>query len=260
MKDRAIATIVIGEEARQNAKYSVPLMGNYAKRTSSALIVIEKSVMSDITNEPFYEKYQVGNILNDYKRVLFLDSDILVLPHSPNVFEMVPEECFAAVSVESVYPKVEHEKNSISGILGEISWTVPYFNAGAMLFSQSNKSLYQDTGHFLKQWICGKNKNNIKALHDQTLINYCANYFQIKFFDLGKSFNYTRIWGSFHHRLLHYFIHYAGLNSNRSWQMMRDYNISNSKIKYSILCKYPSLLYLYDRLHFQNIKRNLFKI
>ena len=113
-----------------------------------------------------------------------------------------------------------------------------------MLFSQAHKCLYQETNYFLTKWVDGKIKNNIDAINDQTLINYCANYFRVKFFDLGKSFNYTRVWGKFHRRFLHYFIHYSVIHSNRSWPMERDYNIINKSFT-----NYTALIYFYDRIY-----------
>lgn len=257
MKSRALATLVVGDEAEKMAKWSLPLMKKYADQVDAELIILKKTAKNEVFKKPNYEKYQIGALLEDFKRVLFLDADILVLPCSPDVFKMVPEEKIGAVSVESVYPKVAHEKNSISTVLGEIPWTEPYFNTGVMLLSEPHKCLYQDTEDFLKQWVNGKIQKNISALNDQPLVNYSVNFFKFELHDLGRSFNFTRAWGNFHHRFKHYFIHYAGLKGNRDWQMRCDYIAFNSIVIRSLFSACPALLFIKERANMRYISERL---
>jgi hypothetical protein len=40
------------------------------------------------------EKYQIGGLLNDYDRILYLDADLVIDPAAPNIFARIPETHF----------------------------------------------------------------------------------------------------------------------------------------------------------------------
>lgn len=247
MKDRLIATLCIGDEAESLRQSAVPLMEAYAKRCNADFKVLGET--NGISNaEAYYEKFQIRDLLDQYKRVLYIDLDVLVNPVSPDLFELVPQDAFGATSVEAVLGKVPEEKKIIQECFGEVQWTADYFNAGVMLFGQSTKPMLDFSIENREQWIEFKRITGAKTFNDQTLLNYSLNLRGPTFFDLGRSYNYTRAWKQFDKRFSQNFIHYAGLTGNRDWQMNRDYKIFLSKCFFWMFRNSSAATRLFDRL------------
>jgi len=97
MIKNAIITISIGKENNKILSLSQPFFEMYAKNCNVDFIIINKASINAHNNHPHYEKFQLLDYLNDYDRILFLDSDIIVQEHTPNLFEIVPETHIGAV-------------------------------------------------------------------------------------------------------------------------------------------------------------------
>lgn len=248
MKDRLITTLCIGEEAESLRKSAIPLMETYAERCNADFIVLG-AVASISNSESYYEKFQIRELLDRYQRVLYIDLDVLVNPSSPDLFELVPQRAFGSTSVETVFRNTPEEKRVVQQCFGNVEWTLPYINTGVMLFGQSAKPMLDFCIENKEKWIEFLHETNIKAFHDQTLLNYALNFNGPDFFDLGQSFNFTRAWKKFQKRFSQNFIHYAGLTGNRDWQMYRDYQIFCSKYRLWLFRNSPALTWLFDRLN-----------
>jgi lipopolysaccharide biosynthesis glycosyltransferase len=102
-KDRKNLVITICIEDNKSAnvndfykicgQYTIPLMKQYAESIKADFIIITESDCKYFT----CNKYKIKNYLEKYDRVLYLDSDIIVKPNSPNIFDEVPEEMFGAL-------------------------------------------------------------------------------------------------------------------------------------------------------------------
>ncbi len=94
MEKRAIVTLCIGDNAEKFGKYSHQAMKLYATRINADFIKLDEPKINFKSAKKFnpilFEKYQVHDILAIYDRVLFLDTDILVTPHAPDIFNIVP--------------------------------------------------------------------------------------------------------------------------------------------------------------------------
>ena len=137
-----ITTVSVGQEADLIGKSSLPLIRSYAQKCKADFKILRTSNIAKV-GPPFYEKLQIKNLLDDFDRVLYIDLDILISPLSPNIFGVVPEDVFAATSVESVLHSAKREKKIITDCLGPIEWKSPYFNSGVMLFGQSSKPMLE---------------------------------------------------------------------------------------------------------------------
>ena len=89
-----LATICIGLETFRNwKKYSFPSWKLYCKTNDIGLIVFDKNLISeDHPNykKPTWQKLLIGNKLKEnfktVKNICYLDSDIIINPFSPNIF------------------------------------------------------------------------------------------------------------------------------------------------------------------------------
>jgi len=60
-------------------------MRAYAKNTDADFFVIDEQRLN--VSPIHYEKYQLANFLDGYERVLFVDTDVVVHPNSPDLFD-----------------------------------------------------------------------------------------------------------------------------------------------------------------------------
>lgn len=107
MKERLILTICVNSNDSNNkgnvyekyAKYTLPLIEDYSKKVNSDFIVLNKPDCKYHT----CNKYQIGNFLNEYKRVLYLDADIVIKPNSPDIFSKNPLVGFCVFETERLW-------------------------------------------------------------------------------------------------------------------------------------------------------------
>ena len=86
----AIITICIGEKYEQLALLTHPTIQAYADKIGAEFIVIKDRIYP--AEVPVgYEKLRLGKYLETYDRIIFLDTDLIVRPDTPNLFDFVPE-------------------------------------------------------------------------------------------------------------------------------------------------------------------------
>ncbi len=253
MSRKAIVTIAIGEHGEEMAKITHPLMRAYAEYTGAEFIVIDKPFFLDRFGKHTYEKLNCYKLLEEYERIIFLDSDILISLGSPDLFEIVPESVFGA-SNEYFYPMRERDISLTQIELGPIEWEHPYFNAGMMVFSKAHKELFNPEDPDLQHWVFSDFRNNhVNLLNDQPYFNYKLNKIGYEFIDLGTKFNLTRAIRDTKIRFRAYFIHYAGPSGHRYGtrleQMARDRDVLNSPALLWLSKKFPSYRWVADRVN-----------
>lgn len=240
-----ITTLVIGQEIESLAKQTVPGMEQYAKRVGADFKVIGKTEISERLT-PYYEKNQIFNFLDEYDKVLFIDSDILITPDAPNLFRQCNGDEIAAVSVEDVYGAVEKEKAMLQQFLGETEWTKKYFNSGVVMFTRKYRDLLNTSDGLIEKWVEGKAQAGVTGLNDQSVFNYRVNKHNIPIVYLDKAFNFTKAWGCFHKRFAKFFIHYAGMKGNREFRIKFDNRVIKSGVLYPIFKRFPVLVKFVD--------------
>lgn len=160
---KAIVTLCIGEDFQRMGQLTHPLMKEYAQKLKADFLVINYPIINN--GDPGFEKFQLYTILKHYDRVIFLDTDIIVRKHCPNLFDIVPESDIGAF-IESEYalytPDVNHQERivGIQNALGHIMWNKDYFNSGVVVLNKRHRSIF-DLEH-----------GQIIDLHDQTQLNY----------------------------------------------------------------------------------------
>lgn len=245
--ERLLCTIVIGSEAEEISKHSIPLMQDYAARCKCDFKVLRASDISSEYGNAFYEKLQLAKELETYKRVLYVDADIIILPTARNLFSIVPDGLLG-VSIIDNPGLAEKERLAIEKIYDFQIDKKTYFNAGVILTSRVNKPLFEPNPALVKRLVSLKNAGEVKALNDQCLLNYYAQEQNVPLFDIGKAFNFTRAWRSFGKRFQHDFIHYAGMSGQRTRLMRLDSSIAGKTIVFRVLRWIPVLSWMRDKL------------
>jgi lipopolysaccharide biosynthesis glycosyltransferase len=212
-----IYTVSSGDIHGLYSKLTVPLMEEYAKKCKADFRYDTVSV-----EYPLFAKYHVGELLESYERVLYLDCDILVRPDSPNLFEIVPEACYAAFNEGSWC--LENEINTRAKEVRDIAAVFQckvegfnlyrdYYNGGVFLANASHKGLFKidHTDPAMQRITAEQNLLNLRLFSDKVKI-YCL---PICFNAMPWRWPVQYLWEN-------YFIHYAGMEPEKRYAIMSE--------------------------------------
>ncbi len=250
---KALVTLAVGDLYTKMGAITHPLMRSYADRCGVDFIVIgERKVNEKYGLDERYEKFQLYDLIDDYEQIAFIDTDILISPKAPSLFDLVPLDRFAAAS-EAGFSKAGRDIDLTQKILGEVQWRNTYFNSGVMVLGKKHKQVFDPARPELKLWSTGEFRaNEINLLNDQPYLNHRLNDLGIELLDLGYKYNHTRVITDTHTRFNSYLIHYAGPSGHRYGsrleQLQKDFNVLTSPTMLSLSVSYPSFRWLMDRI------------
>jgi lipopolysaccharide biosynthesis glycosyltransferase len=247
---RVIATVTIGKTFEEMGGITHPLMRDYARRCQAEFVVFDQPRVAAVLGQNTYEKFQLDGLLASYERIAFVDTDILIAPDAPNVFELVPVGTFAAASEEGYSQSARH-KRLTQEVLGPVSWSRPYFNSGVMVLDRAHAAVFDLRAPKLLQWATGSDRQH-HDLSDQPYLNYRVNELDLPFLDLGYRFNHTRVLTDTKVRFRSHFVHYAGPSGHRYGtrieQLRKDAAVFHSKMLLELSRKVPAYRWVADRL------------
>jgi lipopolysaccharide biosynthesis glycosyltransferase len=263
--NKAVVTIAIGEAFQKLGKITHPIFKNYAERNNADLIVIDKQVYLNKFKILTYEKLQVWDLLDGrYDQILLVDTDVLIAPDAPSVFEMCPTDTFGFVSEETYSMAGPHKKRTQEK-LGRIFRIAPYFNSGVMVFSPIHREIFNPQSKIFEKWALDEtNKDHIMS--DQPVLNYLVNYYKFKTIDFGYKFNHTRVIPDPVIRFRSYFIHYTGEDlcgyrfGTKVHQIEKDAGVLKSPVALYLSRIFPMYRWVMDRCDIYFLKYFLDKI
>ena len=91
----------------------------------------------------------------EYDRILHFDSDILLTPECPNLFEFIPEDCIGTVyeDVGSRKPQRQQCMLTAQQKFGPLGWTEGYINTGVFMTSRQHRDIFQPiNGQYFTEW------------------------------------------------------------------------------------------------------------
>lgn len=206
----AIVTVNIGEEKPEVFNYTHPVFEKICDRYGWDLVEItDIKIKPDLRRRPnreriLFQKFQIGNLLDKYDRILHLDGDILLSPDFPDIFELVPEDTVAAVR-EDLGSRERHRIREIRNTAKakNINWKEIYLNTGVYVVSQMHQDIFLGASedYYEGYWV------------EQTTWNYRIRKFGFKVKTLPYQFNHMSMfsedWNGSPDRLDSYTIHYA---------------------------------------------------
>ncbi|MBU3621118.1 glycosyltransferase [Polynucleobacter sp. CS-Odin-A6] len=220
MNEKKLAIVTRASGIDDICKISHPLLREYAKKCKAEFIVIsERKVNIGLFHNEIFQLY---DLLKEYNRICLIDSDVIIKPDTPNIFEVVPNSKIASVFEDYGSRKKSRQKliNSIQNKYGDINWKSGYINTGFFvcsdlhrdIFKVDNKNLWSDIGH------------------DDVQIGYNINKLGYKIHELEHSYNHMSLFSEQGKSWLDsYVIHYAGNGFYRRMlridQMKRDLDI-----------------------------------
>lgn len=207
----AVITLTIGEKFKTMAEMTHPSLKAYAKKIGADFRVIDSRVLPEDVNV-MYEKLQIAGImdLGIYDRLLYLDSDILIKPDCPNLFDVVPIGTFGAFHEGKVIPKrIQCLEQA------EMQWGIDYrhrvsefFNAGVMVFDREHRRVFDPPMGFYTNF--GDNTWMVVQAMRHAIL-----------FDIGEKFNFMCHQPEWANRWTKAWIfHYAG--SDAKYHLPKD--------------------------------------
>lgn len=141
-KENLVLTIAVGSNYEEMAKLTHPTIKKYADRIGADFICVSESK----TTTPHWEKFNhIYSLLNKYKRILYLDTDIIIRDDCPNLFDIIPKE---KLSLFDEMPYTNQRNLSLIesckdyGIILK-NWNGKYYNTGVMVISRLHKELFK---------------------------------------------------------------------------------------------------------------------
>lgn len=207
INSKLIFTITIGDDYQRIAEMTHPFMRQYAEKIGARFV----SIKSTSHEKAHWEKFRIADCLNEYDRVIFMDTDMFVTPDCPDLFALVPEHQIGMFNQES------NSNILIDGIMAIASkvYKMPvkedasYYNSGLIVASKCHKEVFKSPPELYPT----PSKNYPVLFYDEP----CMNLLLAKakentpelMFDLGKEFNCIVRDDHFETRDKAYIIHYA---------------------------------------------------
>ena len=200
--------MVLGDNFKAMAKVTHPTMRAYADRIGAEFVVIGDQKLSAL---PYFEKFRIGGLLDEFDRILFLDTDTIVRHDCPSLFGVVPQDKLGMYG-EGFMASPEEQKVH-AGILGAAlreyygkglpaSWKNEFYNTGVVVASRCHKGLFRppEKEVRIEYW-------------DQALLNARLVMEGVAVHDIGYLFNRMYYVDKVvkYHRLHSYIVHYAGI-------------------------------------------------
>jgi hypothetical protein len=156
-RDRAVITLVIGDDAEQLHAATGPAQRRYAERIGAEYIVIRGATQD--RRMMCAEKWRLKDYVPLWDRTLYLDADVWVMPDAPDVFEVVPPDRIGMVNVEPRMPGLwawavpEFHRLLRSQGLTPVTPERVYWNSGVWVGSREHAAYWTPPSHpYPAQW------------------------------------------------------------------------------------------------------------
>jgi|688.fasta_scaffold234803_2 hypothetical protein len=143
--------------------------------TKSSIVQYSEKINVDlieIQTEDEWDKFRIEKYFEEYQRILLLNSNLIIRPDTPNLFDMVPKTHLGAFNESRYIYRVNKIQNVFDQNNLKIdSWDGEYYNTGVVLISRSHKEFLKIpkniTSDFTSYFNFVLQKNKIKV-HDIT--------------------------------------------------------------------------------------------
>lgn len=262
MTRKIITTVAIGEKGQKWADITHPWIRRYAESCGADFFSLSGSSLHNLW--PGFSKLLLGRLLEDYDRLIYVDSDILISPNAPNLFDLVPIDNVGATRIDHLTP---HEAPAVANgwikndikltqlMFGQAGWSDTYYNSGTLVFSKAHREIFERALNCAKEWHTVPTDTSLETFRvfaDQSLFNYWTQALQFNVFDIGHAFNHTPAFNLRNHRYESHFYHYVRLRPHRRGDRVRQLRIDswilNHPMLHSFLAEHPKFARIIDKI------------
>jgi hypothetical protein len=203
---KAVVTLTIGPKFDALARLTHPTLKAYADRIGADFIVLSDMITCQ---QPHWSKFLLYDLLPDYDRIIFLDTDIIVRDDCPDLTEIVPPDKLGMFNEGKFVPRLESLREAVVAYKEEIpKWDgQSYYNSGVMVVSKQHRTLFKSPEKLLPLGMYEQGYINLRIFRDEW-----------KMFDLPYPYNRMTcmddLTGDPRHNA--YIVHYAGAPDNVS--------------------------------------------
>jgi len=210
----AIVTIMTGVDP--SYAYALKSFKHYGQKVGADVIVLHREAKSfkglrcfDFSKKAWAQKFLLPKFLQDYERVLYLDADIVVHPHAPDLFATYSDPQKIYMFNEGRIEDRAQEWDLIHQLNG--AREAFYYNAGVILFSRESRFLLEVEEKAVEFFL------QRSKYYEQTYFNFYIAKHKLAHQSIDEKFNRMIISGAKEKRFEAFFIHHAGgAYSNRS--------------------------------------------
>lgn len=213
--DTALVTVTIGEKYESLARVTHPTLKRYADKIESDFVVIDEQTIAPDDFMPHYAKLKLYDLLREYKRIVFVDTDIIIRDDTPDLFDLVPEHKMGLFREGEFIPRrkmdlekaAERYSTPILGIKSAGDWKGEYYNTGVLVCSRQHKTIFTSPDFDKIQEVEGAADFGEQCWLNLQIING-----DIPIQPLHYSMNRMSVMDDLtgEHRLASFIVHYAG--------------------------------------------------
>ena len=185
-----------------------PIIKKFAKRWDADFLVLNHNAnCDDPLGKIHYRIMQFYDLLNEYDRIIHLDSDIVINKNCPNLFDIVPGNKIGTIFEDRGSRQIDRLKRilRIQKVWGDITWHEGYINTGVFVVSRLHREIFKRFKGRL--W-------TIKWGYDDVHLGYQINRLGMEIHELDYRFNhmcmFSELWNGSPLRFDSHIIHYAG--------------------------------------------------
>lgn len=205
---------------REITGLTFPIIKRFCREWDADFMALDHvpPILSD-DKRPHFRITKVAELLNNYDRVLNLDSDLVINKNCPNIFNIVPEDCIGTI-YEDVGSRKHNRRARIENAqnkFGNIEWESGYINTGVFLVSKIHAEIFKPiNGQYYTE-----------EGSDDVHIGYQINKLGFKVHELDYRYNHMTMFSEDgRNRFDSFIIHYAGRGifdaSSRNEQIRLD--------------------------------------
>lgn len=208
-KMNLLVTTTADKKIKEMTDLSHPIIKKFAKKWGADFLVLDKDADCDVPmGRIHYRIMELYNLLDEYDRILNLDSDVVINKGCPNLFDLVPHNEIGTI-LEDKGTRLENRRNRIMKIQfkwGMINWgwEAGYPNTGVFVVSQPHREIFRKF----------KGQYWTELGFDCVHLGYQIHRLGLKMFELSYKFNHMSMfsepWHGSPSRFGSYIIHYAG--------------------------------------------------
>ena len=204
---KLLVTVRADANIKGYTELTLPLIEKKAKEWGADFMLLSDESGCTVGDGKFhYRILKIGELLDDYDRVLNLDADMIITDKCPNPFEVVDYNKIATI-YEDKGSRSPHRRNMMREIQkqwGEIGWKSGYINTGFFMVSKPHKKIFEVIDS--KYWT----EFGFDDVHLGYMIN--KNGFEVQ--EMSFIFNhmtmFSESWNNNANRFDSNIIHYAG--------------------------------------------------
>lgn len=121
-----------------------PFIKEYAEKCGADFKVLDHDTGKEYPHPYHYRIMKIGELLNDYDRILNIDSDCLIMPHAVDIFNFAPLGVCCTV-FEDVGSRKDMRRELIQRsqeVFEDVGWKEGYINCGFILFDKCHQDIF----------------------------------------------------------------------------------------------------------------------